>query len=172
MIFQFARLNRCEIRSEWKQKHRDIKQSYFSDVGFTFSNVSLGYLPHLGKIGLFSRFSLIGMQLCIECIWSNFMRMHIGLKICHFLHSVVSITGGPKNKIMRKSVIHSYVPCWDSALEQFLFYRVSGKNAKSDIFWSHSYSTIHQYFWTPSKTKIVLKYCPDMGQNYGCHISS
>ena len=74
-------------------------------------------------------------------IWS--MRMHIGLTICHFLQSVVSITEGPKNKIMRKSGIHSSLPCWDSTLEQFLFYRVSGKNAKSDIFWSHRYSTIH-----------------------------
>ena len=77
------------------------------------------------------------------CIWLNFMRTHIDLKICHFLLSVVSITEGPKNKIMRKSGIHSSVPCWDSTLEQFLFYRVSGKNAKSDIFWSHRYSTIH-----------------------------
>ena len=77
------------------------------------------------------------------------MRTHIGLKICHFLQSVVSITEGPKNKIMRKSGIHSSVPCRDSTLEQFLFYRVSRKNAKSDIFWSLSYSTIHlseQYF--------------------------
>ena len=60
------------------------------------------------------------------------MRTHIGLKICHFLLSVVSITEGPKNKIMRKSGIHSSVPCRDSTLEQFLFYRVSGKNAESD----------------------------------------
>ena len=82
-------------------------------------------------------------------IWSNFMRMHIGLKICHFLQSVVSITEGPKNKIIRKSGIHSSVPCRDSTLEQFLFYRVSRKNEKSGIFWSRSYSTIHpskQYF--------------------------
>ena len=32
-------------------------------------------------------------------IWSNFMRTHIGLKICHFLQSVVSITEGPKTKL-------------------------------------------------------------------------
>ena len=77
------------------------------------------------------------------------MRMHIGLKICHFLPSVVSITEGPENKIMRKSGIHSSFLCSCSTLEQFLFYRVSRKNAKSDIFWSLSYSTIHlseQYF--------------------------
>ena len=82
-------------------------------------------------------------------IWSNIMRTHIGLKICHFLQSVVSITEGPKNKIIRKSGIHSSVPCRDSTLEQFLFYRVSRKNEKSGIFWSRSYSTIHpskQYF--------------------------
>ena len=71
------------------------------------------------------------------------MRMHIGLKICHFLQSVVSISEGSKNKIMRISGIHSHVLCWDSTLEQFLFYRVSGKIAKSDIFWSHRYSTMH-----------------------------
>ena len=77
------------------------------------------------------------------------MRTHIGLKICHFLPSVVSITEGPENKIMRKSGIHSSFLCSCSTLEQFLFYRVSRKNAKSDIFWSLSYSTIHlseQYF--------------------------
>ena len=54
-------------------------------------------------------------------IWSNFMRTHFVLNICHFLQSVVSITDGPKNKIMRKSGIPSSVPCWDSTLEQFLF---------------------------------------------------
>ena len=77
------------------------------------------------------------------------MRMHISLTICHFSLSTVSITEGPKNKIMRKSGIHSSVPCRDSTLEQFLFYRVSRKNAKSNIFWSLSYSTIYlseQYF--------------------------
>ena len=34
------------------------------------------------------------------------MRMHIDLIICHFLLSTVSITEGPKNKIVRKSGIH------------------------------------------------------------------
>ena len=63
-------------------------------------------------------------------IWSDFMRIHTCLKICHFLQSVVSITEGPKNKIMRKSGIHSSVPCWDSMLEQFLFCWVSKKNSK------------------------------------------
>ena len=58
-------------------------------------------------------------------IWSNFMRTHIGLKICHFLQSVVSITKGQKNKIMRKSGIQSSVPFRDRTLEQFLFSLVS-----------------------------------------------
>ena len=58
------------------------------------------------------------------------MRTHIGLKICHFLQSVVSITEGSKNKIMRKSGIHSSARCRDSTLEQFLFYRVSRKMQK------------------------------------------
>ena len=38
------------------------------------------------------------------------MRMHIGLTICYFLLSTVSITEGPKNKIIKKSGIHSSVP--------------------------------------------------------------
>ena len=134
-----------------------------------------------------------GRKLCdwhrhSSIIWSNFMRTHIGLKICHFLQSVVHITEGPKNKIMRKSGIHSSVPCWDSTLEQLFFYRVSGKNAKSNIFWSRSYSTIHvskQYFChkrealrnimfstflDTQQNKKFLMY--NMGQNYGCQISS
>ena len=45
-------------------------------------------------------------------------RMHIGLKICHVVQIVVSITEGPKNKIMRKSGIHSSVPCWDSRISE------------------------------------------------------
>ena len=55
----------------------------------------------------------------------------------------------PKKQIMKKSGIHSFVPCLESTLEQFLFYRVSGKMTKSNIFWSPSYSTINlskQYF--------------------------
>ena len=46
----------------------------------------------------------------------SFSRTHIGLKFCHFLQSVVSITEGPKNKIMRKSGIHSSAPCRESTL--------------------------------------------------------
>ena len=59
---------------------------------------------------------------------------HIDLKICHFLQAVVSITEGSKNKIMRKSGIHSSVPCWYSTLEKFLFFRVSGKMQKAICF--------------------------------------
>ena len=66
-------------------------------------------------------------------IWSTFMRTHISLKTCHFLLLVVSITEGPKNKIMRKSGIHSSVPCRDSTLEQFLFCWVSKKIEKHDV---------------------------------------
>ena len=124
-------------------------------------------------------------------IWSNFMRTHIGLRICHFLPSVVSNTEGPKNKIMRKSGIHSSVPCRDSTIEQFLFCWVSKKNWKTwcflgPLFYGRSvvlidvlcytcgfkrYHFLH-FFRTLCKTKIVLKYCPNMGQNYGCQISS
>ena len=46
----------------------------------------------------------------------------------HFLLSILSITEGPTNEIMRKSGI----PSRDSTLEQFFFYRVSG-NAKINI---------------------------------------
>ena len=50
-----------------------------------------------------------------------------------FLLWVVSISEGPKNKIMRKSGIHSSVPCRDSTLEQFLFCWVSKKIEKHDV---------------------------------------
>ena len=117
-----------------------------SSVGW---RLQLNCVTCLGRVSqaIFEIFILIVLTdstikaLC-EVIWSNFMRTHICLNICHFLQSVVSITEGPKNKIMRKSGIHSSVPCWDSTWEQFLFYRVSGKNKKSHIFWSHSYKTI------------------------------
>ena len=51
---------------------------------------------------------------------------HIGLKISHFLQSVVRA----QKKIMRKSGIHSSARCRDSTLKQFLFYRVSRKMQK------------------------------------------
>ena len=41
--------------------------------------------------------------------------------VSHFLLSILNITEGPTNKIMRKSGIPSSVPCRDSTLEQFLF---------------------------------------------------
>ena len=58
----------------------------------------------------------------------------------YFLLSILSITEGPTNKIMRKSGIPSSVPCRDSTLEQFFFYRVSGKMQKlisSKQYFSH-----------------------------------
>ena len=57
------------------------------------------------------------------------MRMHIGLIICHFLLSTVSITESPKNKIMGKSGLYGLYPCRGSPVKQFLFYRVSRKIA-------------------------------------------
>ena len=72
-------------------------------------------------------------------IWSDFMRIHTCLKICHFLQSVVSITEGPKNKIMRKSGIHSSVPCQDSTLEQIFFCWLSKKIEKLDVSWGLSF---------------------------------
>ena len=124
-------------------------------------------------------------------IWSKMMRMHICPKICHFLLSTVSITEHPKNKIMKKSGIHSSVPCRDSTLKQVLFCWVSKNIEKKWCFFeplfyawsivlkdlfcyslgSKIYLFLH-FFRTTCKTKIVLKYCPYMGQNYGCQISS
>ena len=69
-------------------------------------------------------------------IWSKMMRMHICPKICHFLLSTVGITEGPKNKIMKKSGIHSSVPCRDSTLKQVLFCWVSKKIVKNDVSFS------------------------------------
>ena len=69
-----------------------------------------------------------------DLIWSNLMRTHICLNICHYLLSVVSITEGPKNKIMRKSCLYGLYPSLGSPVKQFLFYRVSRKIAKIVIF--------------------------------------
>ena len=90
------------------------------------------FLPSIVLTVFWMSNSLIPRCLCrhftITHIWSNIMRTHIGLKICHFLQPVVIITEGPENKIMRKSCIHSSVPCQDSTLEQFLYSWVSKKN--------------------------------------------
>ena len=72
-------------------------------------------------------------------IWSNMMRMHICQNKCHFLGPILRGTEGPKNKIMRKSGIHSSVPCRDSTIEQFLFCWVSKKIEKHDVSWGLSF---------------------------------
>ena len=90
----------------------------------------IALLPGSASTSTLAEVSLI---ITLNHIWSNFMRMHIGLKICHFLQSVVSIIEGPKNKIMSKSDIHSSVPCRDSALEQFLFSWVPKKIEKHGV---------------------------------------
>ena len=64
-------------------------------------------------------------------------------KFVTFCNQLWALMRAQKSKIMRKYGIHNSVPCRDSTLEQFLFYRVSRKNAKSYIFWRHCYSTIH-----------------------------
>ena len=90
------------------------------------------------------------------------MRMHICPKICHFLLSTVGITEGPKNKIMKKSGIHSSVPCRDSTLEQLLFCRLSGKNAKRDTFWNPNYNKINlskQYFRRKTEAQRNIFFC-------------
>ena len=55
------------------------------------------------------------------------MRIHIGLTISHFLLLTVSITEDQRNKNLGETGIHSSVPCRDSILEQFLYYRVAQK---------------------------------------------
>ena len=79
------------------------------------------------------------------------MRTHIGLKICHFLQSVVSITEGPKNKIMRKSGIHSSAPCRGSTLEQFCFTGCPEKLQKAMSFVA---ATIAQYIYQNNTSAI------------------
>ena len=66
-------------------------------------------------------------------IWSKMMRMHICPKICHFLPLTMSITEGGKNKIIKKTGIHSSVPAWDSTLKQVLFCWVSKIKVKNDV---------------------------------------
>ena len=99
-------------------------------------------------------------------ILSNFMRTHIGLKICHFLLSVVSITEGPENKIMRKFCIHSSVPCRDSTLEQFLFNLVSKKIEKNDFSWGLFFMAEVLFWWmycaiaaAPKETAFLIFSC-------------
>ena len=50
-------------------------------------------------------------------IWSKVIRMHIGLIICHFLVSAVSITESQKNKIMGKTGFYGLSACRGSAVE-------------------------------------------------------
>ena len=53
----------------------------------------------------------------ISYIWSKVMRRNIGLMICHFLVSAVSITESPKNKIMGKTGFYGLSACQGSAVE-------------------------------------------------------
>ena len=67
-------------------------------------------------------------------IWLKMMRMHIDLKICHFLLMTVSIAEARNSKNKGKAGIHGPSPCRGSTTEQFLFHRVLKKMAKIDIF--------------------------------------
>ena len=66
------------------------------------------------------------------------MRMHIGLKSCHFLPLNLIIAEVRKNKNIGKTWVHCSSLCWDSTLEQLSFHRVSKINAKNDISWNLS----------------------------------
>ena len=89
----------------------------------------------------------------IYLIWSNFMRTHTGLTIFVLL-GVKKIWKtrcflGPL--FYGRSVVLIDVFCYSCGFKRYHF--------------------LH-FFRTPCKTKIVLKYCPNKGQNYGCQISS
>ena len=117
-----------------------------------------------------------------KSIWLKMMRMHIDLNICHFLLLSVSIAEAWKSKIKGKTGIHSPSPCWGSTTEPFLFHRVFQKMAKNEIFWTllwqlaiyllkirgHKRRHFWQFWGVPYKTKIVLKYSPNIGMDHGC----
>ena len=73
-------------------------------------------------------------------IWSKVMRMHIGLIICHFLLSTVSITESPKNKIMGKAGLYGLYPCRGSPVKQFFFTGCPEKLQKKTPFFKAPYS--------------------------------
>ena len=82
-------------------------------------------------------------------IWSEIMRMHIGLLICHFLLSTLSITKSTKNKMMGKSGLYGLYPCWGSPVKQFL-------GAKAPLGLAHVTVTVTVTV-TVSETKKVEK---------------
>ena len=65
-------------------------------------------------------------------IWLKMMRMHIDLKICHFLLFTLSIAEAGKSKNKGETGIHGPSLCRGSTTKQFLFHRVLKKMAK---FW-------------------------------------
>ena len=63
-------------------------------------------------------------------IWLKMMRMHIDLKICHFLLFTLSIAEAGKSKNKGETGIHGPSLCRGSTTKQFLFHRVLKKMAK------------------------------------------
>ena len=82
---------------------------------------------------------LITFQVLSDFIWLKMMRMHIDLKICHFLLFTLSIAEAGKSKNKGETGIHGPSLCWGSTTKQFLFHRVLKKMAKNWRFWSLSW---------------------------------
>ena len=81
-------------------------------------------------------------------IWLKMMRMHIDLKICHFLLFTLSIAEAGKSKNKGETGIHGPSLCRGSTTKQFLFHRVLKKMEKLDVFgashgnWHFTYSRL------------------------------
>ena len=73
-------------------------------------------------------------NICQGIIWLKMMRMHIDLKICHFLLLTVSISEAGKLKNKLKIGIHGPSLCRGSTTKQYLFHRVLKKKGKKLTF--------------------------------------
>ena len=105
------------------------------------------------------------------------MRMHIDLKICHFLLFTLSIAEAEKSKNKGETGIHGPSLCRGSTTKQFLFHRVLKKIVKIDVFgashgnWHFTYSrledpkgSVFDNFWGyPTKQKWFSSTPPTWG---------
>ena len=78
-----------------------VQKSVAPKNGVEFPQESIGVIQHLATLVSFG--PVWPRMVPYGSIWSKVMRIHIGLIICHFLVSGVSITESPKNKIMGKT---------------------------------------------------------------------
>ena len=82
-------------------------------------------------------------------IWSNVMRTHIGLIICHFSPSILRVTGTKKTKLWRKTGPQCYQLYRWSILKYFIHYRVSQK-------WSKFWPTFLQFLKFKAFHRVIL----------------